>query len=357
MEQITLYYREGASDKVYQAGIVKMDGGYVVNFSYGRRGSTMSSGTKTQSPVTLETAKLIYDKLVREKMGKGYTPGEDGTPYEQTERASEASGVHCQLLNPVEELAVNDLLASSDYWLQEKFNGRRFLLRKVGDTVTGINRLGLTIAVPSTLAEAARSFPHDFIIDGEAVGDVLHAFDLIELKGKDLRPKPYKERYVRLMNLLISRQQRSIRSVETAFLPRQKDRLLAQLRGEGKEGVVFKQIDAPYTAGRPNSGGSQFKYKFCESASFVVSGINERRSVSLALFHDGRSCSAGNVTIPPNHPIPEVGAVVDCRYLYAFRESGAIYQPVYLGVRDDIPAAECTRAQLKYKAESQEVAA
>ena len=35
--------------------------------------------------------------------------------------------------------------------------------------------------------------------------------------------------------------------------------------------------------------------------------------------------------------------------------SGSLYQPVYLGVRDDITAAECTRDQLKFRRE--EVAA
>ena len=66
---------------------------------------------------------------------------------------------------------------------------------------------------------------------------------------------------------------------------------------------------------------------------------------------------AGNVTIPPNHEIPAPGWIVECRYLYAFKESGCIYQPVYLGVRDDIRAEECTTAQLKYKAESEARAA
>jgi bifunctional non-homologous end joining protein LigD len=42
---------------------------------------------------------------------------------------------------------------------------------------------------------------------------------------------------------------------------------------------------------------------------------------------------------------------VECRYLYAFKESGSIYQPVYLGSREDILSAECTTTQLKYKAE------
>ena len=80
METITLYYREGSSDKVYQASLEPRDSGYVVHFAYGRRGATLSTGTKTQVPVDYATAKDIYDKLVREKTAKGYTSGEDGTP-------------------------------------------------------------------------------------------------------------------------------------------------------------------------------------------------------------------------------------------------------------------------------------
>jgi bifunctional non-homologous end joining protein LigD len=39
--------------------------------------------------------------------------------------------------------------------------------------------------------------------------------------------------------------------------------------------------------------------------------------------------------------------------MYAFKESGAIYQPVYLGPRTDIPAVECGVDQLKHKPESE----
>ena len=45
MESITLYFREGSSDKVYSASIDPKDGGHVVNFAYGRRGSTLNTGT------------------------------------------------------------------------------------------------------------------------------------------------------------------------------------------------------------------------------------------------------------------------------------------------------------------------
>ena len=51
-----------------------------------------------------------------------------------------------------------------------------------------------------------------------------------------------------------------------------------------------------------------------------------------------------------------VVAIVEVRYLYAYR-GGCVFQPVYLGVRDDIPALECQIDQLKFKAEPEEVAA
>ncbi len=151
------------------------------------------------------------------------------------------------------------------------------------------------------------------------------------------------------MNLLASGQQRSIHYANTAWKPAEKDRLLAMLKEGGKEGIVLKRIDAPYTAGRPNTGGTQFKHKFYATLSAVVSSINRQRSVEIQLFGETDLVTAGNVTIPPNHRLPDVGQVVEVRYLYAFRESGVIYQPVYLGVRNDVPRTDCRTSQLKFK--------
>ena len=81
-ERITLYCREGSSDKVYQASIESQGELFVVNFAYGRRGSTMNTGTKTQTPVDYDSARNLFDKLVRDKQAKGYTEGPDGTPYQ-----------------------------------------------------------------------------------------------------------------------------------------------------------------------------------------------------------------------------------------------------------------------------------
>jgi bifunctional non-homologous end joining protein LigD len=43
--------------------------------------------------------------------------------------------------------------------------------------------------------------------------------------------------------------------------------------------------------------------------------------------------------------------VVEVRHLYAFPESGVLFQPVYMGLREDIDLDECGSSQLKFKAE------
>ena len=68
MDRISLWYCEGASDKVYQAEIVPVSDGLQVNFAYGRRGGTMNTGTKTSKPVPYAQARKILDTLVHAKI-------------------------------------------------------------------------------------------------------------------------------------------------------------------------------------------------------------------------------------------------------------------------------------------------
>jgi len=357
----SLHFREGSSDKVYHAAIEPKDDGFIVTFAYGRRGSTLTTGTKTTTPVKLEEAQAIHKKLVASKLAKGYQiSGEAGEnspmPYQQTGNEGRDSGIRCQLLNPVDESELTRLLGDKKHCLQEKFDGRRLLVRKQGNEITGINRRGLVVAIPDSIRNAVEKLPVDLLIDGEAVGDRLHVFDLLEVKGNNLRQQGYLSRYTDLVAIVTGPALAALRPVVTGVKPADKKAMFDALRQSGSEGVVFKDVDAPFSIGRPNSGGSQLKFKFVESASFVVTRINAKRSVSLGLYDGDMLVSAGNVTIPPNHDIPHVGTVSECRYLYAFRESGVIYQPVYLGPRTDIPASECTTDQLKYKSEAEAAA-
>jgi bifunctional non-homologous end joining protein LigD len=321
----------------------------VVIFAYGRRGSTLTTGTKTNVPVDLERARAIFEKLVREKTAKGYTPGESGTPYQHTEQAGRSTGLVPMLLNPVDAEELEPLLTSKDWCMQEKFDGRRVLIQKAGDKVVGCTRRGLAISLPFPFLRDASRIQRDVVFDGESVGDTFHVFDLLELDGEDLRPLPLSQRLVKLINVLASAQCPSFSLVHTAFSLADKTRLFEEIREGRREGVVFKRLDAPYTPGRPNSSGPALKHKFTATLSAVVERVNAQRSVSLKLRGQKGWQSAGNVTIPPNQPIPQAGDVVEVRYLYAFPDSGVLFQPVCLGVRSDITAAECGTRQLKFK--------
>jgi bifunctional non-homologous end joining protein LigD len=355
-EQVSLYFCSGPSNKEYHAFLVEENGLYLVNFSFGRRGSTLQAGTKTQSPLPYEQAKKIFDALVRSKLAKGYTPGESGTPYEGTSSEKRSTGILPQLLNQIKESEVAGLVADQAFFMQEKKDGKRVLIRKESGDVTGINRKGLAIGLPEPVAKIADTLEKSFVLDGECVGDVYFAFDLLSLGSKDMRGLEYDRRLRVLTDLLDggSKGIPSIRLIETARSLSEKAAMLARLKKEGREGVVFKDREAPYTVGRPASGGSQLKFKFYATASCIVSKHNAKRSVSLELLDGGgKAVGVGNVTIPPNQAIPKEGEIIEVRYLHAF-PGGSLYQPTCLGIRDDVERRDCVIGQLKYRAKDDE---
>ncbi len=84
VESTNLYYTNPAanSDKVYIVELIRIPSNnpsvyagkflYFVNFSYGPRGGTMKSGTKTPTAVDEFDARKKYRKLINEKRDKGY---------------------------------------------------------------------------------------------------------------------------------------------------------------------------------------------------------------------------------------------------------------------------------------------
>jgi predicted DNA-binding WGR domain protein len=80
INQVRLEFRQGTSDKVYEVDLCEVGPGqFVVNFRYGRRGTTLRDGSKTAAPVTQARAQAIFDALVAEKRSKGYRNAH-GTP-------------------------------------------------------------------------------------------------------------------------------------------------------------------------------------------------------------------------------------------------------------------------------------
>jgi len=344
-EKITLYFRQERSDKVYKASLEEQEDLFVVNFAYGRRGSTLKTGTKTQSPVPYEKAKKIYDKLVLSKSAKGYVPNEDESDYVyETDQVK--TGIHCQLLNPIEETELEEFINNEEWWGQQKMDGKRMLIKNT-DELIAINRKGLSVGAPQAILDSATKINRKFIIDGEAIGDNLYVFDLLSLDDENIKTKSYSERYKLLISLGFSD---AIKIVQPAKTIHEKQAQIDQLRKESAEGVVFKKHTAIYEPGRPNSGGNQRKFKFYETASVIVSKLNDKRSVGVSVLDKGEEVFVGNVTISVNKEIPKERDIIEVRYLYAYK-GGSLYQPTFLMVRTDLDEKECIIEQLKYKQE------
>jgi bifunctional non-homologous end joining protein LigD len=358
-KSVSLFFKEGKSDKEYHAQLEPKDGGWVVNFQYGRRGSALRSDTKTPKPLPYEEADSLYLKVVREKIAKGYrpvlttTPGPIGTRGENG-KASFA----CELLTSIEFEQLAKYILDPKYWMQDKRDGHRRMVNKAADRkILGINRRGITVPLPEALYGELCDLPlNTFLLDGEIEGNRLVVFDLLEANG-DLTAKPYAVRFERLLAVIIASAQSGqlefIVPVPTWKTREEKEEGLRALLAAKAEGIVFKRIDAPYAAGR---AGSHLKFKFTASCSARVRTLNKKRSVGLELLdEDGAWLHIGNVSIPPNHEVPRVGSLVEVRYLYA-TSGRQLYQPVYLGIREDIGETDCRISQLKFKREDEDAA-
>jgi bifunctional non-homologous end joining protein LigD len=348
-----LFKKEGTSDKQYNVHLEPQGDGFIVYGMNGRRGGTLKQQLKTQQPVALDAAQPIYDQLVAKKKKDGYTEDASGQAYVGTELSGRVSGVLPMLLNPVGEQAALALQGDAQWAMELKFDGERRLVKIDTDgSVVGINRKGLTVPLPASVVASlsAASLKGETVLDGELVGEELVVFDVLRLGGGDLCSDSFGTRL--LVRSALEAKLPGIQFATTATSAAEKREMLERARATNQEGVVFKRLDAPYVAGRPASGGAALKLKFVETASVRICVHNAgKRSVGMEVLDvdTGRWMFVGNVTVPADQPVPEVGAVCEVRYLYA-HEAGALFQPVLLGVRGDLDASDCVRSQLKFKA-------
>ncbi|MEH6951665.1 DNA ligase D [Nitrobacter sp. NHB1] len=183
---------------------------------------------------------------------------------------------------------------SAEGWVHEiKFDGYRIQTRIENSNVTLKTRKGLDWTEKFPIIAKAAAKLADAIIDGEIValsgkGDpdfsamqaalsegntgelVFFAFDLLFAEGEDLRPLSLLTRKERLRKLL-GRSAKSacapVRYVEHFDVSG--EQMFASARDAGLEGIISKQADAPYRAGR---GGSWLKIKSRPGHEVVIGG-------------------------------------------------------------------------------------
>jgi bifunctional non-homologous end joining protein LigD len=364
VRSVELFFQEGSSDKVYQAKIVGAGATFSVVVAWGRRGATLNEGKKAIN-VSRADADKTFDRLVREKRGKGYeeiTANVKPAAVAPPEGAGSGSkvggkrakvGLAAQLLNPLDDDDLAHVLADDAMVAQQKLDGVRVLVRRDATALIATNRNGQVTELASAALAGLEYLPHGTIVDGEVLGEAFWLFDVLQLAGDDVRKLGYLERHRVLDDELEPALTGNAHVLPVAIGGKRKRALYDKLRAAGAEGVVFKHREAPYTSGRPASGGTQRKYKFVKSADVVIVE-NAGNAYQMAVY-DGRTLVdvgrvfAGTTNASRKdldarlargeHPVAQVS------YLYA-TDDQKLFQPVFVSTRADKPAAQCILAQL-----------
>ena len=345
-KSIYLFLTEGATDKEYHLHLRRQGGGWCAWYANGRRGKVSQAKPIKEGEFTLDEARKQFNDKLRSKLKDGYTEAESGIRFTNTEVGLSASSHVQQLPSPIDRNRAMQLMSDDRFAVQEKANGERCSIEVRNGVARGINKLGLYRNLPESVAQSMGVLG-DAFFDGEIVGSTYHAFDLLDYQGVDLRNTPFEERYRVLSEDALPLRRAApggcVRLLTAAFSEDGKREKLARIEEEGGEGVVFKYVQAPYGGGRSIAA---LKFKLVESSSCLVLRQNAKRSVALALLDEsGRAVQVGNVTIPPDQPLPDSGAVVEVQYLY-YNPGGAFEQPVYLGERHDVLPREALLSQV-----------
>ena len=358
-ERIDLHYQQGSSDKVYHLQLETTEGTWSVNAQWGRHGSSLQSDTKT-SGVPYEEAKHVFDRVLREKTGKGYRVvegnGASSPAISLGAPTKEFSGHAPELLTPIQEREALDFVPNLSWWFQQKFDGRRLAVQKQNGEYAGINKLGQIIPIDAQLAASLDFVEADsFLVDGEITDSRFYTWDILTHNGCDLRDYAYEVRYARLTRLFQGVHE-VLRVAETAMTPKAKRNLIARMHEIRAEGFVCKNRNAIYAGGR---SGQHFKCKFVATASFIVGpkpdkkAADGHRSIAVYLLDGVQERFMGTVGVPERYRLPKDGEIVEVRYLYCHPgPEGKLIQAKYFGqVRDDIERTDCSVSQLKLKAD------
>ncbi|HET9993505.1 MAG TPA: WGR domain-containing protein [Kofleriaceae bacterium] len=363
IKSIELFFQEGASDKVYNARIVDDGGGkFTVTCEWGRRGAKLNTGSKAVRVSRAEADKM-FDRLVREKRGKGYEERTNAhqpaavAPPEGAGSGSRVTGKRAkvghaaQLLTAIDdEVGLAKFLADDAVVAQQKLDGIRVLVHVTADGLVATNRDGNVTQLAGGALGGLAYLPHDTILDGEVLGAAYWLFDVLQLAGDDVRGRGYVERWDLLENELEPALSGDARVLPIAVGAKQKRALHDELRKANAEGLVFKQRDAPYTSGR---GTTQRKYKFLNSADVMI--VENAGNAYRMCVWDGRTLfDCGRVFAgTTNASRKELDArlargdkpVAEVKYLYA-TDDHQLFQPVFVQLREDKLAASCLRDQL-----------
>lgn len=336
---------------------------YTMTSIYGPIGGTMMPGKGLKEPSSYAAARKMALSVLKEKIKKGYKVV--SVQHGDTAAACtiddfvrpEDSGIQLQMLADASPEVIDAALRSHNYFVQEKYNGHRRAIVYENGEAYGVKKTGIKIGLPShikSIVETGLEGKGRTVIDGELVGRIYYAFDLIEFDGTDLREVAAENRQELLGKeclKIISRNSEArshqttesgcFLAAETAYPISLKLEMVNRIRAKNGEGYVLKKRDSFYGKER---GENQIRCKFWQSLSAIVSGINDRASVQMSLYDEaGNLVSIGNVSLG-SFKVNE-GDVIEVKYQHC-RE--CLISPAIIEIRDDKPQSECMTDQLVY---------
>lgn len=282
----------------------------------------------------------------------------------------------------------------ADWRYEPKWDGHRVVVRRRGDTVDAISSSGQDrIERWPWLADVARAAAdRDVILDGEVIAsddDGNHSFglvgrpdrphtfvvfDLLSLDGNDLLTTPWAQRRELLEEHVHPVPQLSITPVTDDA-----DAMMTATQHNGFEGVIAKRTGSVYLAGRRTPSWIKVKHRFEQefviggystgdgnrSSSFgsILVGVHERTTLRYA---GAVGTGFNDVTLRtlqhqfaelitsecPFDPVPKLvrGRAVWLRpelvaqvSFAEWTEANHLRHPVFVGLRDDKPAAKIVR--------------
>jgi predicted DNA-binding WGR domain protein len=297
-EQILLWNNDGNSDKVYEVDLCEVGKDqYVVNFRYGRRGTTLKDGSKTPMPLNLVKAQEVFKKLVAEKTKGGYAQSSHYI-------ASEGENV---AVNVSEKTSISKDLSKKEYILEYLKNAvspapNQELLKKwsLARIVWRVGELGIQEAVPMLLPLLTKGDALQQYCVAWALGrcNAVDAISLLEKLQQGKATKDYVAR-VALTSLfaLEKDSQKRKNLVETAFanLPKSlkttietnSETEVGKILGAELSGIGFEVLNSLYLASDELPFLRNLVLTFSKSIPFKPKGFKTLRHLfKIAEFRE-----------------------------------------------------------------------
>lgn len=277
------------------------------------------------------------------------------------------------------------ILRSRAYLFEPKLDGYRALCQKKAGVLRFISRNNRDITAEFPDLSIGHLIKADCTLDGEIVvydekgkpsfalmqqrkrirqSPTYVAFDILELEGRDLRQQPLSQRKRLLAGII-----EEGTNLQTMPSTENGEELWNVVTARGIEGVMAKKKESAYVTGRSRTW---LKIKLEKTVDCVIVGYatKTRKIASLALgLYDGGTLTyigqvgtgfsesllgrlgrqlvvASNNVALPKHVQPVIpNLVCEVRYLQ-FTNDHRLRAPVFLRMRDDKGARECTIDQV-----------